>query len=190
MKPLTRQSRHPLMVSQCIALAAISGWQVVAGPARHESLWHVPEGTYLQLALATLVGAVACMVAMVVLDAWTAAAFEMFGSLLLSCTAFVYLVSTWNNSTYPDTDIVTALLAGLLSGLVLRIVSLGRDVWAVSKDRKAPPVGDLDLLVSDEVDSVAALVVATHGPTPAAVMAEVEDMVPQTDPRHRAEDGP
>lgn len=161
MRPLTRQSRHPVMIAQMLGVAIIAAWQILSGPERHVTLWHVPIGSYLPLALVALVGCLANLTAAMMSDSWTAGAFEIFGSVLVASVLGVDLWSVLTTTLYPDTDIVAGLLAGLLAGLVIRILSVSKDVILVVKDQRAPPIGDLDLMAADRVDSATALVLGS-----------------------------
>jgi hypothetical protein len=163
MHPLTRQSRHSMMVGSMLMIVIISIWQILAGEGRHETLWHLPHNTYVLLALVNVIGGIACLSATVQSDSWTASAFELAGEIILIGPLSVYLWSVITTAQFPDTDIVTALLAGFLAGLMGRVFLILKDVAAVVRDGQAPPVGDLDLLTADKVNSVADLVSATHG---------------------------
>lgn len=163
MHPLTRQSRHPLMVSLMVAITVICVWMILAGPGRHETLWHLPQGTYILLALVSVTGCISCLSATVQSDSWTATAFELCGEIILCAPLSVYLWAVITTAQFPDTDIVTALLAGTLVGLLVRAGIIVKDVYGVVRDGQAPPVGDLDLLTADKVNSVVDIVAATHG---------------------------
>jgi hypothetical protein len=161
--PLTRQSRHPVMLGLMVMIVIISVWQILSGPGRHETLWSLPHGTYILLALVNVLGCISAISATIQSDAWTAAAFELCGALILCGPLSIYLWAVITTAQFPDTDIVTALLAGALIGLMGRAYLIIRDVIGVVSDGQAPPVGDLDLLTADKVNSVADLVSATHG---------------------------
>lgn len=72
------------------------------------------------------------------------------------------LYSIIATTPYPDTDIVTGLMAGLLIGVLCRIATITKDAVFVVKERRAPPVGDLDLMAVGRVDSATALVVGSE----------------------------
>lgn len=163
MHPLTRQSRHPMVVALLVCIMIVGVWQILTGEERHETLWHLPTGTYVFLALVNVVGCMAYVSATVQADAWTATAFELAGAIILCGPLSVYLWSVITTVQYPDTDVVTALLGGTLIGLLLRIWLIMRDVITVVREGLAPPVGDLDLLTADKVNAVADLVTAAHG---------------------------
>jgi len=171
MRPLTRQSCHPVMLGQMVMLALVSAWQLL-GHAEHPStFWHVPSGSYLPLALVVLLGCISCIVATIQSDSWTAASFELFGAVLLVVALGVDLAAVIDTGT-PKNDIVTGLLAGAVVGLAIRIVQVCQDVSLIVKARGAPPVGDLDLMAAGKVDSVTALVVGSHGAEIAVEEAE------------------
>lgn len=151
------------MVGQMVGIALVGSWQILAGPGRTETLWHLPTGSYLVLALTMLLGVLSCLTATITADSWTGAAYELFGEMLLMGPLVIYFVSVLSTARYPDTDIVTALLGGLIVGLAWRIVNISIDAVGVVRSHRAPPVGDLDLLTADRVDSVATLVADQHG---------------------------
>lgn len=186
MHPLTRQSRHALMVGQMSTLALLAAWQILAGPQRTDTLWHLPQGSYLILALMMLIGTFSCLSATVQSDSWTATAFELFGEVILLGPLWVYFVSVIGTARYPDTDIVTPVLAGLLIGLIGRIISISRDVTGVVKEHLAPPVGDLDLMTADHVDSVAAVIADQHGTSSLKQEFDALERMPR--PRHATEE--
>lgn len=159
MHPLTRQTRHPVVVGQMLGVGVISAWQILSGPERHLAVWHVPDGSYLALGLVALLGCLANLVAALQADSWTAGAFELTGSTMLSAVLGVDLWSVITTTHFPDTDIVTGLISGLLLGLFCRIALLIKDAISVVKDQRAPPVGDLDLLAATRVDSATEIVV-------------------------------
>lgn len=158
MKPLPRQSRHPVVVGTMSCVAALSAWQIVSGPTHFETAWHLPGGSYEVLSLFLLIGALSCLSATVQSDSWTAAAFELLGSIMLLGPLVIYYWAVASTAMYPDTDIVSALLAGLIIGLTVRILTIFREAVSIMRERRAPPVGDLDLLTADHVDGVASLV--------------------------------
>ena len=183
MHPLTRQSRHSFVVGTMIAVAGLACWQILAGPNRTDTLWHLPTGSYLVLALVMLIGSFSLLSATVQSDSWTATAFELFGEIILLGPMGVYLASVVGTARYPDTDIVTALLVGAILGLTGRIYSIARDVAGVVRDHRSPPVGDLDLMTANHVDSVAAVIVDQHG---TAMKQEVDALERMPRPRHAA----
>jgi hypothetical protein len=150
------------MVGQMLGVAAISAWQMLSGPERHLTVWHAPAGSYLGLALVTLLGCLSVLAAAVQADSWTAGAFELFGSVLLVTVLGIDLWSIITTTPYPDTDLVAGLVGGLLAGILCRIVLLSKDAILVVKDQRAPPVGDLDLMAASRVDSATALVVGSE----------------------------
>jgi hypothetical protein len=162
MRPLTRQSRHAALLGQMVGLLIVSAWQILSGVERHETMWHTPTGSYLPLALSTLLGCMMMIAAALQADAWTAAAFEACGSIVLSVVLGIDLWSVVTTTPFPDTDIVAGLLGGLMVGLLFRIGILAKDIVLVVKDQRAPPVGDLDLLAVQKVDSATALVVGSE----------------------------
>jgi uncharacterized membrane protein YkvI len=145
-----------------LGMAIISMWQLLSGPERHQTLWHVPNGSYLALALVGLLGCLSSLAAALQADSWTAAAFELFGALLLAAVLGVDLWSIVTTTHYPDTDLVAGLVGGFLLGLIARIFLISKDAILVVKDQRAPPVGDLDLLAAGRVDSATALVVGSQ----------------------------
>src|ERR1700756_3251438 len=145
MKPLTRQSRHPMQICQCAAIGAISAWQLILGPQYHHTLWMTPTASYTPLALFTLFGCLALLAATVIYDAWTAAGFEIFGFMCLLGTFSVYLYSVWTTAPFAGTDILTGMLAGFLAGSCIRIFSVARSCFQIVKARRAPPIHDLEI---------------------------------------------
>lgn len=197
MRPLTRQVRHPTVIGQMVGIAAISCWQILSGsgsPDRYQTFWHVPGGSYLALALVTLVGCMAVVSATVQSDSWTAAAYELFGSIVLLAALGVDLWSILSTTPHPDTDLVTGMLAGLILGLLGRCVFIAKDVIIVVKGQRAPPVGDLDLLTAAKVDSSTALAIGSQvmeaqvHEASRAVKAEVAEKAAER-PRHSLEGG-
>lgn len=162
MRPLTRQSRHPVMVCQMLSILAIACWQLLGGLGRHETVWHIPPGAYMAVALVTLVGCIACLSAVVQSDSWTAAAYELAGCTILVTVLGIDLWFIVSTTPYPSTDLVTALTSGLLAGLAIRVIQISKDVILVVKEQRAPPVGDLDLLAAGKVDSAMALALEPH----------------------------
>lgn len=162
MRPLTRQSRHPGVLGQMLGIAIIAAWQMLSGPERHQTIWHVPNGSYLSLALVALIGALALLASALQADSWTGAAFEIFGSVLLVTVLGIDFWSIMTTTPYPDTDLVTGLVGGLVLGLIGRIVLIAKDAIIVVKDQRAPPVGDLDLLAAGRMDSATQLVVGSQ----------------------------
>lgn len=183
MHPLTRQSRHSFVVGTMISIALLSCWQILAGPNRTDTLWHLPSGSYLVLALVMLIGAFSVLSATVQSDSWTATAFELFGEIILLGPMGVYLVSVIGTARYPDTDVVTALLIAVILGLVGRIYSVAKDVTEVVRAHRSPPVGDLDLMTANHVDSVAAVIADQHG---TAMKQEIDVLDRMPRPRHAA----
>lgn len=168
-----------------IGLVLLASWQILAGPERADTLWHLPTGSYLVLALVLLIGSMSCLSATVQSDSWTATAYEIFGELMVLGPLVVYFVSIVGTARYPDTDIVTMLLGGLILGLCGRILAIARDTYGVVREGLAPPVGDLDLQTAESVESVAAVVVEQHG---SSIKEEVGQLLERTRPRHSLEE--
>jgi hypothetical protein len=126
------------------------------------TFWHVPTGSYLALALVALIGALANLAAAVSSDSWTAGGFELFGSTLLCTVLGIDVYSVITTTRYPDTDVVAGLLTGLAMGLLFRVCMIARDAFVVVKDQRAPPVGDLDLLVAGRMDSATAVAIGAE----------------------------
>jgi hypothetical protein len=162
MRPLIRQSWHPVMACQMLTLAAISCWQLLGGLSRHETTWHVPSNVYMAMALVTLLGCVGCLSATVQSDSWTAAAYELTGCITLVTVLGIDLWFILTTNPYPGSDLVTGLTAGLWAGLVWRSISITKDAIMIVKEQRSPPVGDLDLLAVGQVDSATALAMGPH----------------------------